>query len=372
MKLIATTYQGLENVLAKEITLLGGTKIKVLNRAVEYNGDLNLLYSSNYNLRTALRILKPLKSFYFKSPRDLYNNIYKLSWQEFFSSKYSIAVKVSGQTSIFKHSGYAALKAKDAIVDKFRFTKRIRPNVDKKNPQIIINLHFKNNKCDISLDSSGEPLFKRGYRKQTIQAPLSEVLAAGLILLSEWDKKMPFIDFMCGSGTIPIEAALIATNTPPQILRKNFSFFFWKNFDSNLWRKIVYSSKKNIISSNVKILASDKDPNAINITKKNILNLPLKKLNFNIFISDFRTLNLKDSEYFIITNPPYNLRLKTDIKKLYKELGDSLKKNFLPGSIAWIFTANLQALKYIGLQIKQRIVLYNGKNEARFIKIPLY
>ncbi len=372
MKLIATTFYGLEEVLEKELHDLGINNTQKLNRAVAFEGSLEDLYKANYWLRTAIRVLYPVKECRIKNGDDLYKQALKISWENYFGIEKTFAVNGVIYGKLFKHTNYPVLKLKDAIADRFRKKYHKRPDVNTQNPDIAINLYIKENQCVISLDSSGEPLFKRGYRKHTGLAPLNESLAAGLVLLSGWDKQTPFADFMCGSGTIPIEAYLIGTNTPPQILRKNYAFKHWLNFNDILWKKIIVSSKKISKFPKFIIFANDFDKNVIKFFVKNLQSFPnIRHEKFVISNIDFRQLDFRDRKYLAIINPPYGQRLKNE-KNFYKEIGDFLKQKFAKGSEVWIFTADLKGLKQLGLKTKKRLILFNGNLEARFVKIPIF
>ncbi|MEA3316600.1 MAG: THUMP domain-containing protein, partial [Bacteroidota bacterium] len=213
--MIAKTFKGLENVLAKELELLNATDIEILNRAVSFSGNKELLYKANFHLRTALKILVPIKKFKANNEHELYKEVKKIRWAKYLELEGTFAVDSVVNSEIFTHSKYVAYKVKDAIVDQYRENFNIRPSVNTKNPSLQINIHISENNCSLSIDSSGESLHKRGYRLKATEAPLNEVLAAGMIYMSEWDKKSTFVDPMCGSGTLLIEAALIANNIPP-------------------------------------------------------------------------------------------------------------------------------------------------------------
>jgi len=237
-EMIAKTFYGLEEVLAKEIKNLGAKDIVQHNRAVSFIGNTETMYKVNYLSRTALRVLKPIIKCKVQTPKSLYRNVKQFKWETIFSLKYTFAIDTVVSSEYFKHSKFVALKVKDAIVDRFRDEFNERPNVDVENPTVRINVHIYNDTCTISLDSSGDSLHKRGYRTAKTPAPLNEALAAGMILLSEWDQDSEFVDGMCGSGTIPIEATLIALNIPPGYLRKSYGFMSWKDYDEDLWSEI--------------------------------------------------------------------------------------------------------------------------------------
>ena len=369
-ELIAKTFFGLEQVLADELKILGAAKITIHNRAVSFEADNEVMYKSNYHLRTALRILKPILIFKSITPNNLYKNVKKYEWEKLFNVNETFAIDSVVSSEHFKHSKFVALKVKDAIVDRFRDREHERPSVDVNNPKIRINVHIAGDKCTISMDSSGDSLHKRGYRVAQTTAPLNEALAAGMILLSGWDRKSEFIDPMCGSGTIPIEAALIAHEIPPGYLREGYGFFKWNDFDEKLWEKIKAEVKrKNKLD--FKIIASDKSIYAIEPAQKNIEQAGLSK-SISVMKKYFDELKPEDDNGTIIMNPPYGERLKEDdLNDFYKMIGDTLKTNFT-GFDAWMLSANKDAMKHIGLRTSKRLTLFNGALECKFHKYSLY
>jgi len=370
--MIGKTVTGLEEVLAKELTDLGASQVKILNRGVEFYGDKKLLYQTNYLCRTALRIMKPIAVFRAANEDQLYNEIKKIDWSEYLGVDGTLSVDGVTSYSNITHSKYLALKTKDAVVDQFREKFGKRPNVKLDSPDVVINVRIFRDECTVSIDSSGESLHKRGYRIATGPAPLSEVLAAGLVLLSGWDGKSNFIDPMCGSGTIPIEAGLIACRIPAGFFREEYCFKHWKDFDASLWDEIkAQELEKKINNPGIKIIGSDWSGRILNTAKENVDSAGLK---------DVITLKagfISDSEPptgggVLVTNPPYGERIKTDdIIKLYKEIGDTLKQKF-EGYSAWIISANHEALKFIGLRTSRRIKIYNGPLECRLAGFELY
>jgi len=371
MRMIATTFSGLEEVLAKEIENLGGRHIEILKRAVRYFGDKELLYKSNLLLRTAIRVITPLTDFIAHNADELYDKTYEVEWERLFDVKKTIAVDAIVHSRHFQHSGFVALKVKDAIVDRFTEKTGIRPNVDNKHPQIKINVHINDIFCTISLDSSGEPLFKRGYRVEQTVAPMNEVLAAGLIQLSGWDQKTDFVDFMCGSGTIPIEAALLASNTPSQFKRTYFAFKHWRTYDKALWDSIKEKALKNRKDRiDAKIYASDISSSAIAIADDNIQSAEVDEF-IILRRSPMDRLKLPQGKKHIIINPPYGVRLTGNLKALYKNIGDLLKKNY-PGSTAWVFSNSHNLLKFISLHPQKKYKIYTGAIEGRFYKYEIF
>jgi putative N6-adenine-specific DNA methylase len=369
-KLIAKTFAGLEPVLADEIKKIGGSLVTPGNRAVFYEGDLKMIYKSNFELRTALRILKEIGSFQFKDVDQFYLKCKNINWSKYLKVNQSFAVKSTVmQSRDFKNSMFAALKVKDAIADYFRQKTGKRPNVDTQNPEIIIQVHISRNSCSLSIDSSGESLHKRGYRASQGEAPLSEVLAAGMILLSGWDGKTDFIDPMCGSGTLPIEAAMIAQNIAPGRFRKEYAFMQWDDYNEDLFEKIKTEHKTRPFSK--KIFASD-------ILRSNILIAEMNARRARVFANiEFQTSDIKDlkiaaNNATIMVNPPYGERLKhQNIHELYNRLGERMKHQFA-GNTAWIFTSSKEYLKQVGLKAAKKTTLYNGALECTFAKYPLF
>ena len=370
--MIAKTQLGLEGVLARELSHLGAQDVKTLNRAVSFVGDLGFMYKANLNLRTAIRILKPIYKFDARRDVDLYDKAKKLDWVKYISIENTISVNAAVNSDFFNHSHYVALKVKDAIVDYFRdLTKGSRPDVDTKNPDVRINIHISNDKCTISLDSSGDSLHKRGYRHVTNKAPISEVLAAGLILLSDWDRKSDFLDPMCGSGTILIEAAMIACNIPPLLNRKKFGFMNWSEFDYDLWIKIKDASIKKISDFDGRIVGCDKSFSSIRKANDNVKDtmlddiIEIKRANF------IRNPEPMANGSTILFNPPYGERMNLDTNELYKQIGDTFKKNYT-GCSAWLITSDMDAVDNIHLKHSRRIKIFNGKLECRFLKYQIY
>jgi putative N6-adenine-specific DNA methylase len=368
---IAKTMHGLEPVLAEELKNLGATGIRHMKRAVAFEGDRHLLYRANYELRTALRILVPIVSFTATNERDYYKAVRETDWSQYMGVGDTLAVDAIAQGDVFRHSQYVGLLTKDAVVDQFRDKYHRRPNVNTVNPHLRLNVHVLGTNVDISLDSSGDSLHKRGYRRDTVDAPLNEVLAAGMILLSEWDGSTPFVDPMCGSGTIAIEAALFATNTPIQFRRENFGFFKWPDFDQKLWNKVVRDADQAKRSLRAPILASDIDSRARNSTGVNVMTAGIESL-IRIEKIAFEKLLPPETPGTLITNPPYDERMRVEvIGAFYKSIGDQFKKQW-PGWNAWLISSNREALKNVGLRTSKRITLFNGALECSFQKFELY
>lgn len=369
--MVAKTFRGLEDVLVKELNDLGALKVQKKTRMVEFVGDKKLMYKANFHLRTALRILKPIAEFKVKDENELYTSIQTLDWSKIFSNEETFAIDSVVNSDFFSHSKYVALKVKDAIADQFRDKFGKRPYVDTNDPDVRINVHISNNICTISLDSSGESLHKRGYRTKTTKAPLNEILAAGMILLSGWDKKSTFIDPMCGSGTLLIEAAMIANGIPPGIYREKFGFETWNDFDSELFEEIQ-EEEYEAEGSEIKVLGSDVSEIAIRFTKQNVANASLNK-KIDLLIKPIEGYNPPDPENgIVITNPPYGERIKkNEINNFYKVLGDTFKSSF-QGYTIWMISSNFEAIKNIGLHPTKKITLFNGPLECKFLEYKIY
>ncbi len=370
-KFLAKTLYGLEEVLAEELKNSGAKNITVKNRAVEFEGNKETLYLTNLSLRTALRILVPVRSFIFKNTDEFYTKAKNIKWFNYLNPNHTFAVDAVVNSKIFKHTKYPALKLKDAIVDRIRDKTGKRPDVDTVNPKLKIHLHIQNNKCNIYLDSSGKSLHRRGYRIEGGSAPLNEVLAAGMILLTGWKGDTNFLDPMCGSGTLVAEAAMLAANIPPNLNRNDFGFMNWNDFDENMYNKIKTLLKEKIRKPEIKIGGSDISKKAIAIARKNIsragLNVPV-----TLTVKDFTQISKNGESGIIVTNPPYGERLKsTSLIELYKSFGDVLKQNFT-GYEAWILSGDKTAIKHVGLRPAKKLTLYNGAIECKFHKFEIY
>lgn len=367
---IAKTLFGLEKVLAEELQNLGAADISVLNRAVSFKGDKRLLYKANYRLRTALKILVPVTEGVISNEKELYDFVRTVHWDRFLGVNDTLAVEVSMNTRLFSHTQYIAQKIKDAVVDQFRDKFGSRPSVDLDNPSLRINAYISENSIVLSRDSSGESLHRRGYRVRQGPAPLNEVLAAGLIKISGWNTGMPLVDFMCGSGTIPIEAAMIALDIPPGDLRADYGFRRWKDYDSVLFNEIV-NEKKSLAGSDIRIVASDISSDALRLARQHAQNAGVFK-NISFSATDFRQFMPPAGPGMVIINPPYGERIVQDnLNELYTSIGDKLKKEFA-GYEAWVLSANAEAMKHIGLRPSPKVILYNGQLECRFNRYSLY
>ncbi|MDP4209963.1 MAG: THUMP domain-containing protein [Bacteroidota bacterium] len=369
-ELVAKTFKGLEEVLADELIRLGAADVKVLNRAVSFKGDNAMMYKANLWLRTALKVLKPIGTFKARSEVELYNGISQIDWSEYFTVDDTFAIDTMVSSPYFNHSQFVALKSKDAIVDQFREKFNKRPSVDSDNPMIMINIHLTEDECVVSMDSSGDSLHRRGYRLNSTIAPINEVLAAGMILLSGWDGNSNFIDPMCGSGTLPIEAALIAYNIPPGIFRKSFAFENWKDFDSDLFEEI-YNDDSDSREFQHQIIGADISAGAIRIANENAKNAFLtNKIKFEV--KAFEGHYPPDGEGIMIMNPPYGERIKkNNIQEFYQTIGSQLKRHF-SGFDVWIISSNKDALDYIGLHPSKKVTLYNGAIECKYQRFAMY
>ena len=366
----AKTLKGLEGVLARELQEIGAEQIAIVNRGVDFSGGKSMLYKSNFCLRTALRILVPWFSFRAQDEKVLYREIRKIDWSQVLDVQRTFTIDPVVFSSIYRNSQYVALRIKDAIVDQFRSETGLRPSVNRKQADLRINVHVNQDRFLISLDSSGDPLYKRGYRKNTHTAPLNEVLAAGMILLTGWDGQKPFIDPMCGSGTLAIEAATIATGIPPGVFRKGFAFEHWKDFDKELFTRVL-ESLPNEKALQVPLYAFDVDETSIIMTRDNIRNAGLQDY-ISVGQHDFLTPEKTYSPSVIVINPPYGERIGgDDIKMLYKGIGDALKKAY-PGSEAWILSASKEGMKQLGLKAEKKFTLYNGALECKYQKYRLF
>ena len=371
-KMIAKTFYGFEEILSDELLKLGAQKIIKGNRNVSFYGDKGFMYKSNICLRTALKIIKPIKEFRFKNIDEYYKKIYEIKWEDYLDIKSSFLINsVVFNSKIFNNSKFTSLKAKDAIVDRFRNKFNKRPSINSFNPELKIEIHVNRNSCTISLDSSGESLHKRGYKKYNSAAPLNEVLAAGIILMSDWDKKSDLLDPMCGTGTFLIEAAMIARNIAPNLNRLAFAFEKWKDWDDELFETIEESVKNKEIEFDHKLYGFDISSAMVKKAEKNIeisdLGVDIEIVNKD-FLSSIKTDNDK---LHILINPPYDKRISVDVNELYKKIGDTLKNNYLHSDV-WLITANLEAIKSIGLKSSKKIKLFNGSLESRLLNYNIY
>jgi|SRR5690554_1528393 len=370
-KMVAKTFFGFEEILATELTKLGAQGVESGTRMVSFYGDKGFMYKANLALRTALKILKPIKQFKVFNEKSLYLGIKSINWSDYLKVNQSFVIDTTVFSDYFNHSQFVALKSKDAIVDQFKEAYNERPNIDKDHPDLRINVHIQKDLCTVSLDTSGASLHHRGYRTATNIAPINEVLAAGILIMSGWEGQSDFLDPMCGSGTFLVEAAMIACNIPPNINRREFAFEKWNDWDNDLFEKVESSLLNKIKEFHFDITGYDKAPSAVSKAKDNIRNANLedyiKVEQKNFFESQKET----ERHLHIVFNPPYGERLDIDLERFYREIGDTLKQNY-PGTEAWFITGNLDALKFIGLKPSRRIKLFNGKLESRLVKYQMY
>ena len=371
-KMIAKTFYGFEEILSEELLKLGAQKIIKGNRNVSFYGDKGFMYKSNISLRTALKIIKPIKEFKFKDIDEYYKKIYEIKWEDYLDFNSSFLINsVVFNSKIFNNSKFTSLKAKDAIVDRFRNKFNNRPSINSFNPELKIEIHVNRNSCTLSLDSSGESLHKRGYKKYNSAAPLNEVLAAGIILMSAWDKKSDLLDPMCGTGTFLIEAAMIARNIAPNLNRLAFAFEKWKDWDNELFETIEESVKSKEIEFEYKLYGFDISSAMIKKAEKNI-EISDVGVDIEIVKKDFLTsIKTDNDKLHVLINPPYDKRISADVNQLYKKIGDTLKNNYLYSDV-WIITANLEAIKSIGLKSSKKIKLFNANLESRLLNYKIY
>ena len=365
-EMIAKTFMGLEPVLAKELTQLGANDVKIGRRMVSFTGDKEMMYRANFQLHTAIRILKPILHFKARSADDVYEEIKKIDWTDYLGDDNTFAVDSVVFSEEFRHSKFVSYKVKDAIVDQFREKTGKRPNISVANPDLRLNIHIAEDQCTLSLDSSGESLHRRGYRQESVEAPLNEVLAAGMILLSGWKGDTDFIDPMCGSGTILIEAALIAKNMAPGLFRKEYAFEKWSDFDADLFDEI-YNDESQEREYKHHIYGYDVDIKAVNTAIQNVKAAGLSDA-ITVSQQDFKDFTQPKERSIIITNPPYGERISTpDLLGTYKMIGERLKHQF-KGNDAWVLSYREECFDQIGLKPSIKIPLYNGSLECEFRK----
>jgi putative N6-adenine-specific DNA methylase len=370
-KLTAKTLFGFEDLLANELKSIGALNIQKGQRMVSFEGDDGFMYKANLACRTAIKILKPIYNFKANDEKSLYDGIMKFDWVDLFDVDKTFAIDATVFSDDFTHSKYVALLSKDAIVDQFRNAFNRRPDVDTEDPDVRINIHIHMNDVTVSLDSSGNSLHQRGYRTQTNEAPINEVLAAGLLMLSGWTGQCDFLDPMCGSGTILIEAGMIACNIPANIRRKGFAFEKWQDFDEELFEKIKENLLKKTKEFNYQINGFDIDFQSIKKAKININQayledyIDVEKLDF------FESRKDSNEPLHIFFNPPYNERISINTEEFYGDIGNTLKRNYA-GTNAWMVTSNYDALKSVGLRPTAKIKTFNGALEARLVHYELY
>lgn len=374
-KMIAKTMFGLEEVLAEELRECGAEDIEVITRAVSFTGTMRTLYRANYTCRTALAILKPFAEFEANNEQELYDQVYQIRWEKILDVDGTFMIDSTTSGEIFTHSYYAALKTKDAIADRFRKMFGQRPSVDTENADYKFNLHIADNKVTLLMNSSGESLHKRGYRQAVGIAPINEVLAAGMIKLSGWKCDCNFMDPMCGSGTLLIEAAMLANNIPAQYYRGGrFGFKRWKEFNLGEWKSVKEAEDRKIGSGDFdyEIWGNDLDMNVLEQAEKNLEYAKLHK-DVMLFNGSFENQSTPEGRTMIITNPPYGERIKIeDLNAMYEKLGDTFKRVYGEGCEVWLITSDFDAMKHIGLKPSKKIQLFNGSLDCRLLKFELY
>ena len=373
-QMLAKTFKGLEEVLAKELVELGANNVQIERRAVSFTGDKRMLYMANFCLRTASRILVPIAQFKARHTDDIYEQVKQIDWSEYMTTKMTFQIDATVYSDYFRHSQFVTYRVKDAIVDWWMERGSVRPSVKLTNPDLYLNVHIGGDIVTVSLDSSGESLHKRGYRVANTQAPINEALAAGMLLLAGWQGQGDFYDPMCGSGTLLIEAALIARNIAPGIYRKGFAFEKWANFDADLFED-VYSDDSREREFTHKIYGSDAGFYAMQTAMKNVESAGLQR---DIEVKQIRVQELRLTEKdtdgaLVMINPPYGERLAQDkdVMNLYKDMGTALKHQF-SGATAWIISSNDEALKCIGLRPAKRVRLVNGDLDCWFNQYVLF
>jgi putative N6-adenine-specific DNA methylase len=369
-RLVVKTLFGLEEILSKELLALGGREIKKLNRAVSVIGDLGFVYKINLGLRTGLRVLLPLAEFEMEDVEHYYEELLSIPWEEHFDVQTTFAVDVVGRNDLLNHSSFAGLKAKDAIVDRFREQVGDRPTVERNNPEVPIHIHIYEDTIRVYLDTSGDSLHKRGYRLESAHAPLNEVLAAGIIMHSKWNGGMPVLDPMCGSGTFLVEAALIAHNMPPNIYRGDFGFSYWRGYNHDLFEKIKSGLLSRAKEYPGKFFGRDLDTYALDAAANNI-----ERSMFDDAIrlkrADFFESDAPSEKGLLLVNPPYNVRIAANTHQFYRDMGDVLKKKYAGWTVMWI-TSDMEAIKSIGLRPSRKWSLFNGELECKLLQFDMY
>ena len=367
-----TCPRGLEEITANQIAKHIQNIPEIDFGGIQFKGNKIDMYKANLYSRTGMHVLKELYSININHQKDLYKKIYSLKWKEILSPNKKFAIKAKAKSIIIENTNYLTLKIKDAIVDNIRAEFKKRPSIDKSNPDIMLHVILRDNKLKIYIDSSGDPLFKRGYKNKIHKAALNESLASGIVLLSSWNRIEPLYDIMCGSGTIPIEAAMMAYNIPAGIFRKNFAFQKWDNYDKKEWDNIKINAQNNInLDKNIPIYGSDYFKKNIELAIQSSKQINLyEKIKFESL--DIKNFKVKEKNGVIIINPPYGNRIGDQkiINNLYKQIGDTFKTH-CTGFDAYIFTGNLNAIKSIGLRSKKRIILKNGKIDCRLLYYPI-
>lgn len=364
------TFYGLEQVLLEELTELGYRDAIALNRAVQLTGTWRDVYYLNYHLRCALTVLVQIGQFTIRKEDDLYRECMKIDWTSYFSIDKTFAVKGAVYSDMFRHSRYPYLVVKDAIADSFRKKFDDRPNVNVKTPQVTFDVYVSRNTVTLALNTSGAPLFKRGYREETGEAPLNEVVAAGLIRMSGWDRKSAFFDPFCGSGTLLIEAALMASGLPPQLERQHFAFRNFANFDLATWESIREEAGTRVTGLPCVIAGSDISAEMVTKARRNLRRLPVGRF-VETRVEDFEEAKRPAASGVMISNPPYGERMGDEIEELYERVGNWMKAE-MKGFDCWILSSNEEALKRVGLKPDRKLRVFNGDLDCSFRKFAIY
>lgn len=369
-EMVAKTFQGLEGVLSDELKELGAQDVQQGKRMVSFTGDKEMMYRANFCLRTALRVLKPIYKFRSADADDLYEKVKRFDWSTIMRATDTFAIDSTVYSESFRHSRFVTYRVKDAIADYFMEAEGRRPSIRLNAPDLRLDVHISGDEVTLSLDSSGEPLYKRGWRVAQTDAPINEVLAAGIIKLSGWHGQCNLVDPMCGSGTFLIEAALIAANINPGVYRNDFAFQHWSDYDPELYSKI-YNDDSGEREFNYKIYGSDIAVQAVAIAEANVKNAGLGKM-IEVKQQDLRELEEAPEKGYVITNPPYGERLKLDdIEGLYETIGQKLKKVFR-GYQAWLITYDKELTSLIGLHPSVTYPLLNGDLECELREYVIF
>jgi putative N6-adenine-specific DNA methylase len=373
MEFFATTAKGVEELLAGEVAALGIDGATVKRGGVRFSGTMDACYRANLWLRTASRVLLYLAEFPCDTPQSLYDGVRSIPWTDFLTPEMTLAVDCNLRDSAMTHSGFVALKTKDAIVDTIRDRFGSRPDVDTRDPDLRVNVHLVKNLCTVSLDTSGIPLDRRGYRLERNEAPLRETLAAALVMLSGWDGMTPLADPMCGSGTIPVEAVLKASGRAPGLLRSGFGFQRWPGFDSSLWQRLVSEARESALDTlPVQVIGCDRSARALAVARQNSERAGVSAM-INLDRMELADFAPPSGPGTLLFNPPYGHRLgdEEELKPLYRQIGDVMKKR-CTGYTAYLFTGSAELAKCVGLRASRRIVLFNGPIECRLLRYELY
>jgi putative N6-adenine-specific DNA methylase len=373
MHFLIKTLSGLEPILQRELIRSGAQNIKPVTRGFTCSADLAWMYKANYTLRTAMRILVPIEEFEAVNDQQLYDGIRNIQWKEYMTVRQTFAVDAVCRSEYFTHSQYAGLKTKDAIVDQWREEAGRRPDVDTTAPDLLVHVHIIGSNITVLLDSSGSSLHRRGYRKDQVEAPLNEALAAGMIQMTGWQGESTFFDPMCGSGTLPIEAAMRALKMPAQYFRPSLGFQRWFDFDKKLWQTIKGNADAEILKQlDFEIIGTDRDPRARNCSATNLMSAPGLEKFVRFEKAEFATVKVPEPAGVMIFNPPYDERMREDdIIATYRGFGDIMKQRF-DGWQAWIISSNRDAIKNIGLRPESRTTVYNGPLECSYQKFNLW